>query len=173
MQEGGVALLPELLVLLTLHASHPLHHLFTQLHGRRQRFRISAQNVAEVDVEKLPWKRGQGQNTLLKQYSKPEGCWLNGAWKNMFASPVFVSSRLSRCLSPTPRMYVMTQYPAERKKKHRLDLWDWVTCSAGRAKICYTSRLTTALDVGVHHLWADAVGSFFARSMFPEEALLR
>lgn len=28
---------------------------------------------------------------------------------SVFASPVFVSSRLSRCLSPTPRMYVMTQ----------------------------------------------------------------
>ena len=55
MQEGGVALLPELLVLLTLHASHPLHHLFAQLHGRRQRLGVSTQDVAEIDVEELPW----------------------------------------------------------------------------------------------------------------------
>lgn len=54
MKEGGVALLPELLVLLALHASHPLHHLFTQLHGWRQRLGVPAQNVAEVDVEELP-----------------------------------------------------------------------------------------------------------------------
>lgn len=54
MQESRVALLPELLVLLTLHAAHPLHHLFTQLHGWRQRFGVSAQDVAEVDVEELP-----------------------------------------------------------------------------------------------------------------------
>lgn len=26
--------------------------------------------------------------------------------------PVFVSKRLSKCLSPTPRIYVITQYPA-------------------------------------------------------------
>lgn len=53
-EEGGVALLPKLLVLLALHAPHPLHHLFAQLHGRRQRFGISTENVAEVDVEELP-----------------------------------------------------------------------------------------------------------------------
>lgn len=53
-QEGGVALLPELLVLLALHAAHPLHHLFAQLHGRRQRLGVPAQDVAEVDVEELP-----------------------------------------------------------------------------------------------------------------------
>lgn len=56
-QEGGVALLPELVVLLALHASHPLHHLFTQLHGRRQRFGVPAQDVAKVDVEELPWRK--------------------------------------------------------------------------------------------------------------------
>ena len=54
-QEGGVALLPELLVLLALHAPHPLHHLFTQLHGRRQRLWVPAQDVAKVDVEKFPY----------------------------------------------------------------------------------------------------------------------
>lgn len=53
-QEGSVALLPELLVLLTLHAAHPLHHLLAQLHGGRQRLRVATQNVAEVDVEELP-----------------------------------------------------------------------------------------------------------------------
>ena len=56
-KEGSVALLPKLLVLLALHASHPLHHLFAQLHGRRQRFGISTQDVAEVDVEELPWMK--------------------------------------------------------------------------------------------------------------------
>lgn len=65
MQEGSVALLPELLVLLTLHAAHALHHLFTQLHGWRQRFWVSAQDVAEVDVEELPWERGQRENNVL------------------------------------------------------------------------------------------------------------
>lgn len=58
MQEGGVALLSELLVLLALHASHPLHHLFAQLHGWRQRFGVSTQDVAEVNVEQLPWMDG-------------------------------------------------------------------------------------------------------------------
>lgn len=53
-QEGGVALLSELLVLLALHAPHPLHHLFAQLHGRRQRFGVTTQDVAKVDVEELP-----------------------------------------------------------------------------------------------------------------------
>lgn len=63
-QESGVALLPELLVLLALHASHPLHHLFTQLHRWRQRFGVSAQDVTEVDVEELPWmKRGEVTHT--------------------------------------------------------------------------------------------------------------
>lgn len=62
-QEGGVALLPELLVLLALHASHPLHHLFAQLHGRRQRFGVSTQDVAEVDVEELPWKKREYSKT--------------------------------------------------------------------------------------------------------------
>lgn len=58
MQEGCVALLPELLVLLALHASHPLHHLLAQLHGRRQRFGVAAEDVAKVHVEELPWTVG-------------------------------------------------------------------------------------------------------------------
>lgn len=33
------------------------------------------------------------------------------------------------------------------------------------------ARLTTALYVGVHHLRADAVRSFFTRGMFPKETL--
>lgn len=61
MKKGGVALLPELLVLFALHASHTLHHLFAQLHGRRQRFGVSAKDVAEVDVEELPWME-KGEN---------------------------------------------------------------------------------------------------------------
>lgn len=56
-QEGRVALLPELLVLLALHAPHPLHHLLAQLHRRRQRLGVAAQDVAEVDVKQLSWGR--------------------------------------------------------------------------------------------------------------------
>lgn len=54
MQEGGVALFPELLVLLALHAPHPLHHLFTQLHGWRQWLGVSAKDVTEINVEEFP-----------------------------------------------------------------------------------------------------------------------
>lgn len=64
MQEGGVALLPELLVLLALHAPHPLHHLLAQLHGWRQRFGVPAQDVAKVDMEELPWMKRQYSKTV-------------------------------------------------------------------------------------------------------------
>ena len=39
--------------------------------------------------------------------------------------PVFVSKRLSRCLSPTPRIYVITQYPAAItvQKQKTKELW--------------------------------------------------
>lgn len=106
MEEGGVALLPELLVLLALHASHPLHHLFAQLHGWGQRFGVSTQNVAKVDVEQLPWMRRR--ENILKPLLKIGAISKSVSYKPS-ASPVFVRSRLSRCLSPTPRMYVMTQ----------------------------------------------------------------
>ena len=52
-EEGGVTLLPELLVLLALHAPHPLHHLLAELHGWRQGLGVAAQDVAEVHVEQL------------------------------------------------------------------------------------------------------------------------
>jgi len=68
-KEGGVALFPKLLVLLALHASHPLHHLFTQLHGWGQRFGVSAQDVAEVDVKELPWTT-TGENTVREELLK-------------------------------------------------------------------------------------------------------
>lgn len=103
MKEGGVTLLPKLLVLLALRSPHPLHHLFAQLHGRRQRLGVSTQDVAKVDVEELPWKH--------KSEGDPrEGLFVEAAgFTDAFLPPVFVSSRLSRCRSPTPRMYVMTQ----------------------------------------------------------------
>lgn len=34
--------------------------------------------------------------------------------------PVFVSKRLSRCLSPTPSMYVITQYPAANNSSEKV-----------------------------------------------------
>lgn len=102
MEEGSVALLPELLVLLALHAPHPLHHLFTQLHGRRQRFGISTENVAEVDVEEFPCTQAERENYKKKKKDLFEQ---EVTFPDVFpASPVFVSSRLSRCRSPTPRM---------------------------------------------------------------------
>lgn len=67
MQEGRVALLPELLVLLALRASHPLHHFFTQLHWRRQWFGVSAQDVAKVDVKQLSWREDQTLKTLNRE----------------------------------------------------------------------------------------------------------
>ena len=53
-KEGGVTLLPELLVLLALHAPHALHHLLAQLHGRGQGLGVAAQDVAKVNMEQLP-----------------------------------------------------------------------------------------------------------------------
>lgn len=50
-KEGCVTLFPELLVLFTLHAAHPLHHLLTQLHRRRQGLGVTTQDVAKVYVE--------------------------------------------------------------------------------------------------------------------------
>lgn len=35
-----------------------------------------------------------------------------------------------------------------------------------------TRKLTAALDISVHHLRADTVGTFFAGCMLPKEALL-
>lgn len=38
-------------------------------------------------------------------------------------------------------------------------------------KLQHAEGLTAALNVGVHHLRADAVGALFARRVLPEEAL--
>lgn len=67
MEEGSVALLPELLVLLALRPPHALHHLFAQLHGRRQRLGVSTQDVAKVYVEELPWKSESEDKLDLKK----------------------------------------------------------------------------------------------------------
>lgn len=74
MQEGGVALLPELLVLLTLHAAHPLHHLLAQLHWRRQRLGVATQDVAEVDVEELPCNQEQEHSRIFAHANAYEQC---------------------------------------------------------------------------------------------------
>lgn len=123
-QEGGVALLPELLVLLTLHAPHPLHHLLAQLHGWRQWLRVAAQDVTEVNVEQLPCKEDLNVLEFLCMLRRLLIMEKKTAW------PVFVSSKLSKCLSPTPRMYVMTQYPAAKMQKLR-HFTAAIICSAG------------------------------------------
>jgi len=53
MEEGGVAELAELLIVLRVDAAHGLHHLLAELHGRGERLGIAPQDVAEVDVEQL------------------------------------------------------------------------------------------------------------------------
>ena len=55
MKEGGVAELAEVCEMFTPRAPHPFHHLPRQLHGRRHRLRIPAEDVAEVNVEQFPW----------------------------------------------------------------------------------------------------------------------
>lgn len=60
MEESSVAELPELLVVLGMYASHSFDHLFAEFHGRRQRLRIAAEDVAEVDVKELA-RSGQHQ----------------------------------------------------------------------------------------------------------------
>ena len=49
-----IILEPELMVVIRGHSSEGLDHLFAQLHRRRHRLRVSAENVAEIDVEQLP-----------------------------------------------------------------------------------------------------------------------
>ncbi len=52
-EEGGVALPPELLVVLAVHAPKALDHLLAELHGRRQRLGVPSQDVPEVYVDQL------------------------------------------------------------------------------------------------------------------------
>lgn len=59
MQEGGVAQLAELVVVLGVDAAHGLHHLAAELHGRRQRLGVAAEDVPEVDVEERAGRRQQ------------------------------------------------------------------------------------------------------------------
>ena len=53
MEEGGVAELAELLVVLRVDPAHGLDHLFAELHGRRQRLGITAEDVTKVDMEEF------------------------------------------------------------------------------------------------------------------------
>lgn len=63
MQEGRVALLAELLVVLRVDSTHGLHHLLAELHGWGQRLGVTTQDVAEVDVEELA---GGGQQQVVQ-----------------------------------------------------------------------------------------------------------
>lgn len=47
--------------------------------------------------------------------------------------------------------------------------WDW--SETVRWEGVSSSRLTTALDVGVHHLRADAIGPLITGGVFSEETL--
>jgi hypothetical protein len=58
-QEGSVALLAELVVVFGVHPAHGLDHLLAELHGRRQRLWVAAQDVPEVDVEQRARARQQ------------------------------------------------------------------------------------------------------------------
>lgn len=51
MQKRRVTLFPEFMVQFRVHTAHGFHHLFAELHGRRERLRISTQDVSEVYVE--------------------------------------------------------------------------------------------------------------------------
>lgn len=51
--EGSVAQLSELQVELGVCPAHPLHHLPTQFHWRRERLGVAAKDVAKVDVEEV------------------------------------------------------------------------------------------------------------------------
>lgn len=52
-EEGGVAELAELLVVLRVDAAHRLDHFFAEFHRRRQRLGIAAEDVAEINVEQF------------------------------------------------------------------------------------------------------------------------
>ena len=63
MKEGRVALFPEGLVVVRVDAAHGLHHLLAELHRRRQRLGVAAQDVAEVHVEQAA---GLGQQQVVQ-----------------------------------------------------------------------------------------------------------
>lgn len=63
MQEGGVALFAELVVVFGVYAAHGLDHLLAELHRRRQRLGVATQDVAEVDVEQ---RSGPGQQQVVQ-----------------------------------------------------------------------------------------------------------
>ena len=54
-EKSCVTLFPELLVLLTLCASHSFHHFLIQLHWRRKRLWVPTQNISKVYVEEFAW----------------------------------------------------------------------------------------------------------------------
>lgn len=60
-EKGCVALLTELLVLLTLGAAHAFHHLLVQLHRGRKGLGVSAQNVTKVNVKQFTCRRRKGK----------------------------------------------------------------------------------------------------------------
>ena len=52
-------MLPELLVLWAPRATHGLHHLLVELHGRREELGIPAEDVAKVNVNQVTCVRQQ------------------------------------------------------------------------------------------------------------------
>lgn len=60
-EKGCVALLTELLVLLTLGAAHAFHHLLVQLHRGRKGLGVPAQNITKVNVKQFTCRRRKGK----------------------------------------------------------------------------------------------------------------
>ena len=171
MQEGGVALLPELLVLLALHAPHPLHHLLAQLHGGGQRFGVPAQDVAEVNVEEFPCRRRECSSELFQELG----------FKHRVKEDV--------CLTRLRQEQIVQMSVPDSQDVGDDAVAGWKDTEGGVTSVnvfvkCGTQThreprllhthhtLTTALHVGVHHLGADAVRPLLTRCMFPEEALI-
>lgn len=161
-QEGGVALLPELLVLLTLHASHPLHHLLAQLHGWRQWLWVAAQDVAEVNVEQLACK----EDLNILEFLRMLRHLLMGGKKLPDLSLSAVDCPSVCLLLPG----CMWWHSIQLQKRRNWDI-SLLGSAVLQGQFIWSKWLTTALDISVHHLWADAIGSFFTWCMLPKEAL--
>lgn len=163
-QEGSVALLPELLVLLTLHAAHPFHHLLAQLHRRRQRLRVTAQDVAEVDVEELPCNQDRTCYWNLVQAN------VSQQRKGKQAQPD-LSLWAAGCPSVCLLLLGCTWWHSTRLQTHTNRDISSPLSTFLQEGLLWSRKLTAALDVSVHHLWADTIGSFFTWCMLPKEAL--
>ena len=82
-------------------AAHAVDHFFAELHHRREGFGVAAEDEAEIGVEKAACGGG-GSDQYIEKLSRKSG----GRGLDL---PSGASNRLSRCRSPTPSRYVMTQ----------------------------------------------------------------